>query len=110
MGFGNRAPHPGSPESLETNGLPPFHMEDKAMEHGVHTGSRVTILREDGRHFRFHLVPPDDANVERGRLSLASPLGQALLGRLPGEEFSYAVPRGTLRVKLLEVDPPARES
>jgi transcription elongation GreA/GreB family factor len=85
-------------------------MEDNAMEHRAQEWSRVSILREDGRHFRFHLVPPNDANLERGRLSLASPLGQALLGRRPGEEFSYAVPRGTLRVKLLAVDPPAGDS
>ena len=80
------------------------------MEHHAQEWSRVSILREDGRHFRFHLVPPNDANVERGRLSLASPLGQALLGRRPGEEISYEVPRGTLRVRLLEVEPPARDS
>lgn len=77
------------------------------MEHRVHTGSRVTILREDGRHFRYDLVPPLDANIERGRLSVASPLGKALLGRRPGEEFSYEVSRGELRVKLLEVEPTA---
>jgi transcription elongation factor GreA len=80
------------------------------MESRAQTGSRVSILREDGRHFRFHLVPPTDANVEHGRLSVASPLGQALLGRRPGEEFSYEVPRGTLRATLLEVEMPARDS
>jgi transcription elongation GreA/GreB family factor len=79
-------------------------------QHRVHTGSRVTIVREDGRHFRYDLVPPVDANVERGRLSVASPLGQALLGRRPGEEVSYQVSRGTLRATLLEVEPPGSES
>ena len=67
------------------------------MEHRAQTGSHVAIRREDGRHFRFRLVPAIEANVERGRLSVTSPLGQALLGRRPGEEFSYEVPRGTLR-------------
>lgn len=76
------------------------------MEQRAHTGSHVTILREDGRHFRFCLVPPVEANVEHGRLSVASPLGRAVLGRQPGDEFSYQVPSGELRVTLLEVDPP----
>lgn len=79
------------------------------MEYRAQIGSRVAIRREDGRHFRFHLVPPIDANVERGRLSVASPLGQALLGCRRGEEFSYEVPRGTLRATLLEVEPPWKE-
>lgn len=79
-------------------------------QHRVHTGSRVTIVREDGRHFRYDLVPPVDANIERGRLSVGSPLGKALLGRRPGEDFSFEVPRGRLRVKLLEAEPPGSES
>jgi transcription elongation GreA/GreB family factor len=80
------------------------------MEQRAHTGSHVTILREDGRHFRFCLVPPVEADVEHGRLSVASPLGRAVMGRQPGEEISYEVPRGTLRARLLEVEPPARDS
>jgi len=80
------------------------------MEYLAQAGSRVSILREDGRRFRFHLVPPIDANVERGRLSVASPLGKALLGRRPGEEFSYEVPRGALRATLLEVEPPGHDA
>ena len=77
------------------------------MEHRVHIGCHVSILREDGGHFRFRLVPPMDANIERGRLSVASPLGKALLGRRPGDEFGYEVPRGQIRVKLLGVEPTA---
>lgn len=75
------------------------------MEHRVHTGSRVTILREDGRNFRFHLVSPMEADLDQGRLSVSTPLGRALLGRRPGEEFSYAAPRGRIRAKVLEVEP-----
>ena len=39
-------------------------------------------------------------------LSLQSPLGQAVVGRRPGEEFSYLTPTGReLPVKLLEAEP-----
>lgn len=39
-------------------------------------------------------------------LSLQSPLGQAVLGRAPGEEFTYTTPTGKeLPVKLLEAAP-----
>jgi transcription elongation GreA/GreB family factor len=77
------------------------------MEQRVHTGVSVRILRKDWRHFHFHLVPPMDANTNQGKLSVATPLGKALLGRRPGEEFSYEVPGGSIHVKLLEVEPTA---
>jgi transcription elongation factor GreA len=39
-------------------------------------------------------------------LSLQSPLGQAVLGRRPGEQFSYTTPTGReLPVKLIEANP-----
>jgi transcription elongation GreA/GreB family factor len=77
------------------------------MEQRVHTGANVSILREDGRHFQFHLVPPMEANINRGKLSVATPLGKALLGRRPGEEFSYEAPGGSIHVKVLAVEPTA---
>jgi transcription elongation factor GreA len=39
-------------------------------------------------------------------LSLQSPLGQAVVGRKPGEEFGYTTPTGRqLQVKLVEAAP-----
>lgn len=75
------------------------------MEYRVSTGSVVTLLREDGRNFRFRLVPPMEANIDQGRLSVGTPLGKALLGRRPGEEFSFDAPSGPVRVKVLEIEP-----
>lgn len=75
------------------------------MDKKVFTGSTVTLLREDGRNFRFRLVPPVEANINQGKLSVAAPLGKALLGRRPGEEFSFEAPGGPVRMKILEVEP-----
>jgi transcription elongation factor GreA len=48
-----------------------------------------------------------EANINRGRLSVTTPLGKALLGRRPGEEFSYEAPSGSIHVKVLAVEPTA---
>lgn len=73
------------------------------MDRTVFTGSTVTLLREDGRNFCFRLVPPFEANINQGKLSVASPMGKALLGRRQGEEFSFEAPGGSVRMKVLEI-------
>ena len=75
------------------------------MDKKVFTGSTVSLLREDGRNLRFQLVPPMEANINQGKLSVASPMGKALLGRRQGEEFSFDAPGGRVRMKVLEIQP-----
>lgn len=75
------------------------------MPEKVFTGSKVTLLREDGRSFDFVLVPPTDANINQGRLSVGAPLGKAVLGRRKGEEFSFQAPGGPVRMKVLNIQP-----
>lgn len=52
----------------------------------VHFGSKVTILRADGRRQVYRIVGEDEADPARGTLSYVSPLAQALLGRRIGDE------------------------
>jgi transcription elongation GreA/GreB family factor len=75
------------------------------MERKIIPGSTVTVLREDGRNFCFVLVPPVEANINEGRLSVAAPLGRALLGREPGEEFTFDAPGGRVKMTILDVLP-----
>ena len=74
------------------------------MDKKVFTGSTVTLLREDGRNFRFRLVPPMESNINQNKLSVATPLGKALLGRFQGEEFSYDAPGGSVRMRVLAIE------
>jgi transcription elongation factor GreA len=46
-----------------------------------------------------------EANINQGKLSVAAPLGKALLGRRPGEEFSFDAPGGPVKMKVLEIEP-----
>lgn len=75
------------------------------MAEKVFTGSKVSLLREDGRSFHFVLVPPVEANINQGKLSVGTPLGKALLGRQKGEEFSFDTPGGPVRMKVLDIQP-----
>lgn len=58
----------------------------------VTMNSRVTLESVDGRRHRVTLAYPQDADAERGRVSVLAPLGRALLGARVGEVAHIDVP------------------
>jgi transcription elongation factor GreA len=56
-------------------------------------GSKLT-LSEDGRQFPCELVMPEDADPDRGLVSVASPIGRSLVGREVGDEVTAPTPGG----------------
>jgi transcription elongation GreA/GreB family factor len=65
----------------------------------VHFGSKVTILREDGRRQTYRLVGEDEADPSLGTLSYVSPVAQALMGKQKGE----VVQAGTAEAEIIEI-------
>lgn len=67
-------------------------------------GSTVVLqdLRTRGR-LSYTLVTGDVIDLDEDQVSLASPVGQALLNRKPGERISVETPVGTLRYRLVSV-------
>lgn len=67
-------------------------------------GSKVTIrdldMEED---FTFTITAGDFIDLDAGQVSLASPIGQGLLGSSEGEEVTVELPRGERRYKVLEL-------
>jgi transcription elongation GreA/GreB family factor len=48
-------------------------------------GSRVTVLREDGRRQTFRIVGEDEADPRAGSIAYVSPLARHLIGKQVGE-------------------------
>ena len=70
----------------------------------VSLGSKVDILDNDENELlTYEIVGTTDADVEAGRISNESPIGNALLGRKAGETFSVAVPAGTVNITIKKV-------
>jgi transcription elongation factor GreB len=69
-------------------------------------GCAVEVERGGGRRRSYELVGPDEADPRAGRISIASPLGEALEGRRPGDVVTFAVPAGEDRITVLEVTAP----
>jgi regulator of nucleoside diphosphate kinase len=66
----------------------------------VTLGSEVTFRQAD-RTQTVQIVAPEDADIERRRISVLSPVGAALLGLAVGQKISWDLP--DKRVVVLEV-------
>jgi len=61
----------------------------------VHVGSVVSFTDTGvGRDQTFTVVNPDEADPSQGKLSMASPVALALLGRRVGDHVEVRTPRG----------------
>ena len=61
-------------------------------------GAKVTLQVVDtGKKAMFTLVDVREADASSGKISTVSPVGQALLDRVVGDEVTVNVPKGTLR-------------
>lgn len=64
-------------------------------------GSRVTVVDlQGGDEETYTLVFGDFIDIETGQISMASALGQSLLGRKPGDEIELRLPRITRKLRV----------
>jgi transcription elongation factor GreA len=57
-------------------------------------GATVTLLDEDDKLVKYQIIGPYETDAKAGRISYASPLGKALIGRKVDEEIEVTVPSG----------------
>jgi transcription elongation factor GreB len=60
----------------------------------IYFGAFVTVEEESGESAEYRLVGPDESDPSQGLLSIESPLGRALMGRVRGDEVTVQRPRG----------------
>lgn len=70
---------------------------------GAGIGSRV-VVEVDGLEAEYTLVGSAEADPSAGRLSVASPVGKALLGSKSGDEVDVETPRGRVAYRVLKVE------
>ncbi|MDL2269215.1 transcription elongation factor GreA [Desulfosarcina sp. OttesenSCG-928-A07] len=85
----------GNAEVIDVDDLP----KDRA----VFACTVVLENVETGEDVSYQLVGPEESNIEEGRISVASPLGQAIIGKKPGEEIVLNAPGGKRIYELVEI-------
>jgi transcription elongation factor GreA len=81
-------------------------MEDKKEErHKISLGDTV-ILRDlvSGEQLNYKLVDAREANPSSGKVSIVSPIGQALLGHVKGEDIEVIAPAGNMPYKIEDIE------
>ena len=67
-------------------------------------GCRVVLENIDtGQDVEYQLVGPDESNIEKGRISVSSPLGKAIIGKKPGDALTLQTPGGKRNYELVEI-------
>lgn len=77
---------------------------DDAPTDKVYFGTKVDLRnRKTGDKVTFHLVANDEADVAKGKISIHSPIGKALLGHNAGETVDVRVPAGLISYEILKI-------
>jgi len=65
----------------------------------------TVVLRDlsSGKEFSYTLVDPREANPAKGKLSVASPLGKAILDKEKGQTVEVAAPAGTFCCRIEDI-------
>jgi transcription elongation factor GreA len=67
-------------------------------------GSRVTVVDlRTKEEETYTLVFGDYIDIDSGQISVASPLGQTLIGKKPGDKVSLQLPRGERKLQVKEL-------
>ena len=66
--------------------------------------SRVTLKDlKTNEVFEYLLVSPEESNFEANKISVTSPIGKSLLGKVKGDTVDIKVPAGDLKYKILDI-------
>jgi transcription elongation factor GreA len=77
---------------------------DKIPHDRVGFGSTVHLKEPGtGAITTYQLVMPEDADVEQGLISTASPIGRALLSKEEGDEVTVTTPSGSRKFELVKL-------
>jgi len=78
--------------------------EERASDLVVAIGTTVTIQGlSEKEEMSYKLVNPNEASPLKGKLSISSPIGKALLGRRQGDVIGVVAPVGELNYKIIRI-------
>lgn len=58
---------------------------------------------DSGDEVTYQLVGPEESDIGKGKISVSSPLGRAILGKVPGDEVVVEAPAGKRCYELIQI-------
>jgi transcription elongation factor GreA len=73
-------------------------------------GTVVTMLDlDEDIEVTYQLLGPEESDVEKGVISIQSPLGRAILGKEPGDEVKVVTPGGIREFEIMDITQPEND-
>ncbi len=66
-------------------------------------GVTVTLLDEHEKQVTYQIVGEDEADIKQNKISYASPVARALIGKFEGDEVSVQTPKGLIAYEIMKV-------
>jgi transcription elongation factor GreA len=79
---------------------------DETMLDDSKVGVLTTVVIENvkmKKQLKYKLVPETEADLKTGRLSVSSPVGQGLLGKVVGDLATVSTPNGDIQFKVISI-------
>ncbi|MDH7603298.1 MAG: transcription elongation factor GreA [Melioribacter sp.] len=71
----------------------------------AHILSKVKVKNlNNNKIYEYILVSPEEADLEKGKISITSPVGQALMGVKVGQTVEAKVPAGIIKFEVLGIE------
>jgi transcription elongation factor GreA len=67
----------------------------------VRFGAIITVLDDESEEKTWRLVDKDESDPKARRISVQSPIGQALLGKQVGDYVEISLPKGTIGLEII---------
>jgi transcription elongation factor GreA len=95
---------------MKINQLETLVANARLLDESEMDNSRVYILSQvklknlqTKKDVTYTLVAAKEANLAEGKISVDSPIGRGLLGKVVGDEVDIAVPAGNIKLKVLSI-------
>ena len=71
----------------------------------IHILSKTTVKNlNNSKTFEYTLVSAEEADLEKGKIALTSPVGQALMGKKVGDITEAKVPAGVIKFEIISIE------
>lgn len=71
----------------------------------VHILSTVTVKNlKVNKEFTYTMVSPEEADLQKGKIAVTSPVGAAFMGAKAGEKVKAKVPAGIIEFEILKIE------
>jgi len=85
-------------------------LANAAIVHAQHSdkvgiGSTVVVSKPgDSKPLKLEIVGSEEADAKLGKISMQSPMGEALVGKKKGESFTFESPRGNMTYTVISIE------